>query len=249
MHSSPGHPAPSEGGAKAAAAHPAPAWIADSPLLAHAFSLAEAAHRSQSRSTDGQPFLGHVTAVARLLCEAGFDEELVAVGLLHDAVERGTLGEEELRGEMGDDIHSLVLALTEDSTIEDFDHRKAALREQVAAAGERAVTVFAADKLSDISGLRWGIATFGDAIEERMGISVSRMERHYRDSVEVVEEVCPDSPFLPALHLQLERLARVDARRAKRHRPTIGTSTSWPQSATALGRISQPRRARPATLR
>src|SRR5919198_5140551 len=77
-------------------------WIADSPLLTRAFALAESAHRDQRRPTDGRMFLDHVTEVATFLHEAAFDDELVAVGLLHDAVERGTLSEEELRSEMGE---------------------------------------------------------------------------------------------------------------------------------------------------
>lgn len=186
-----------------------PAWVADSPLLTHAFSLAEAAHGSQRRTTDGQPFLDHVTSVARLLREAGYDEELVAVGLLHDSIERGTLSADELRREMGEDITELVLDLSENPRIERFDRRKADLRARVAVAGERAVAVFAADKLSDIRGLRWAISTFADSLEDRMGTTIEAMAGHYRDSVAVVEAVSPDSPFVPPLHLELERLARV----------------------------------------
>src|SRR5262249_39113367 len=91
-----------------------PAWINRSPLLADAYSLAVAAHGEQRRPSDGRFFLDHVVEVAELLHRAGFDDELVAVGLLHDAVERGTLGEEELREETGERISSLVLILSED---------------------------------------------------------------------------------------------------------------------------------------
>jgi hypothetical protein len=196
---------PQEAGINAAAVPPD--WIADSPLLARAFSLAETAHRSQQRPTDGRPFLDHATEVATFLPEAAFDDELVAVGLLHDAVERGTLTEEELREEMGEAITTLVMTLTEDATIESFDERKAALRDQVRAGGGLAVTVFAADKLSDIVGLRRGIQQFGDVIEDRMGTSVSGMAGHYRESVELIESARPGSAFLPALRVQLDRLA------------------------------------------
>jgi hypothetical protein len=183
-----------------------PAWISQSALLAQAYSLAEAAHRAQERPTDGRPFLDHVTEVAWLLDEAGFHEELVAVGLLHDAVERGTLREEDLRSEMGEVIATLVLALTEDAEIESFEERKTALRDQVRAAGGLAVTVFAADKLSDIVGLRRGIERYGAAIEERMGTTVAAMAGHYRESVELIESARPESAFLPPLHAELDRL-------------------------------------------
>ncbi|MGH2966017.1 MAG: HD domain-containing protein [Solirubrobacterales bacterium] len=159
-------------------ASPPPAWISESPLLVQAYTMAEGAHRSQERPTDGRPFLDHVTEVAWFLHDAGFEEELVAVGLLHDAVERGTLSEDELRGEMGESVASLVLALTEDAGIESFEERKTALRDQVRASGGPAVTVFAADKLSDIVGLRRGIERYGRVIEDRMGTTVAAMAGH-----------------------------------------------------------------------
>ena len=184
----------------------APGWIVGSPLLADAYPLAAAAHGSQRRPTDGRLFLEHVVEVAELLHDAGFDDELVVVGLLHDAVERGTLSEEELRDRMGASIASLVLTLSEDSRIRSFDQRKAGLRHQVESAGGLAVTVYAADKLSDIRGLRRGIETLDDGIEERMGTSVAGMAAHYRESVEMIEAVKIGSVFLPALRVELERL-------------------------------------------
>ncbi len=192
----------------------AAAWIAESPLFRRAYILAAAAHSGQSRPSDGAPFLAHVVEVATLLHEAGFDDELVAAGLLHDAVERGTLAEQRLRAEMGDAIWSLVLAVTEDATIESFAERKEGLREQVRAAGEQAITIFAADKLSDIRGLRRGIDRFGDALPARIGTTVDGMAGHYRESVEMIEVNQPDSTFVPALLAELAELrqARPPAR-------------------------------------
>jgi guanosine-3',5'-bis(diphosphate) 3'-pyrophosphohydrolase len=187
-------------------APPPPAWIAESETLARAYSLAASAHASQQRATDGAPFLDHVVEVATFLYDAGFDEELVTAGLLHDAVERGTLTEEHLHREMGDAVSLLVLSLTEDSSIESFAERKAALREQVRVSGPRAITIFAADKLSDINGLGRGIDKFGDEIEKRMGTTVGGMASHYRESVEMIEASGPRSTFVPALHAQLEEL-------------------------------------------
>jgi hypothetical protein len=183
-----------------------PAWVGRSRVLIDAYGLAAAAHGDQRRPSDGRHFLEHVVEVAELLREAGFDHELVAVGLLHDAVERGTLGELELRAEMGASICSLVLTLSEDSKIASFDWRKAGLRRQVESAGGLAVTVYAADKLSDIRGLRRGIELYGDALDERLGTSVGSMSAHYGESVEMVESVRPGSVFLPALRQELGQL-------------------------------------------
>lgn len=186
-----------------------PEWISASGLLSDAFSLAAKAHGSERRPSDGRLFLEHVSEVAGLLHRLEFDEELVAVGLLHDSVERGTLIESELRDEMGDSIAWLVMTLSEDPAIEPFEERKAALRAQVAAAGGRAVTVFAADKLSDIAGLRRGIGASREEAETRMGTSVGSMADHYRDSVQMIATVRPGSAFLSALRLELGRLDSV----------------------------------------
>ncbi len=189
-------------------------WIEDSPVLTRAYALAERAHRGRDRPSDGRPFLDHVVEVATFLHDAGLSDELVAVGLLHDSVERGTLSASELRSEMGEGIAELVLVLTEDPQIASFADRKDSLRRQVSAAGEPAVTVFAADKLADIASLRRGIRQFGAAIEGRIGTSVGSMGAHYRESVELVESLSPDSTFLPALHAQLDRLASDSVRLA-----------------------------------
>jgi (p)ppGpp synthase/HD superfamily hydrolase len=185
----------------------APEWVLEDPTLANAWELAESAHGSQPRASDCRPFVEHVAEVATLLHEAGFDSDLVAVGLLHDAVERGNLTEPELERAMGGSISSLVMNLSEDPSIESFGARKAALREQVAGAGDRATTVFAADKLSDILGLRRGLKTSGrSAVEERLGTSLTSMADHYRESVELIEAACPGSVFLPSLCRQLDLL-------------------------------------------
>jgi (p)ppGpp synthase/HD superfamily hydrolase len=104
-------------------------------LLSDAFSLAIRAHGSDRRPSDGRLFLEHVTEVAGLLHRLAYDEDLVAVGLLHDSVERGRLTEAELRAAMGDSICELVMILSEDPAIEGFEERKAALRQQVSGRG------------------------------------------------------------------------------------------------------------------
>ena len=188
-----------------------PAWTSHSPLLSRAYALAAEAHGEQRRATDREPFLVHVTEVGELLHEAGYDEDLVAAGLLHDAVERGSLTEARLRAEMNDGISALVLALTEDPEIASFAERKRALRGQVEAAGTRAITIFAADKLSDIRGLRRGIAADRESIEGRMGTTVNAMAGHYRESVAMIEASGLDSELVVALQAELAELASMAA--------------------------------------
>ncbi len=207
--------------------HPARAgYVSDSELLRRAYALAERAHGDQLRATDQTRFIEHVIEVGDLLHGAGFDERLVAAGLLHDAVERGQLSEAELRAEIDDDICALVMALTEDATIESFAKRKEALRQQVRAGGTRAVTIFAADKLSDIRGLAGGVVRSEDSIEARMGTSVEAMARHYEDSVRTIETTEPTCPFIADLRAELDALGLATAPAA----PPRPNARAWKRS-------------------
>jgi hypothetical protein len=183
-----------------------PSWLGDSVLLTEAYSVAVSAHGSRRRATDERLFLEHVVEVGCLLHDAGFDDETIAVGLLHDAVERGTLGADRLDEAMGPRIAALVMVLSEDSSIASFEGRKAGLRAQVECAGSPAVDVYAADKLSDVLGLQRGIETHSEGLQQRMGTSVGNMLAHYRESIEMVVSIRPDSVFLPALRTGLENL-------------------------------------------
>lgn len=183
-----------------------PEWASTSRSLAKGFSLARRAHDRDRRPVDGRLFIEHVTEVAALLQRLDFDEELIVVGLLHDSVERGRLAEAELRSAVGDGVCSLVLTLSEDSSIHPLETRKRALREQVANGGIRAVTVFAADKLSDIAGLRRRIESLDQASRVQANSELRPFATHYCDSVEMIASVRPGSIFLPALRRELRRL-------------------------------------------
>ena len=105
---------------------------------------------------------------------------------------------------MGDGICSLVMALTEDRSIESFAERKHALRDQVRAAGPRAIAVFAADKLSDIRGLQRGIEPRQRIDRSANGHHDRRDGGHYRESV-MIDASDPASCFIPALHQRTQQ--------------------------------------------
>ena len=89
-------------------------------------------------------------------------------------------------------------------------NRKAALRQQVADAGEEALTLFAADKISKLQELRgetavdaWASATPAGVRELR-----ARRLRHYQRSLALLEERLPESPLVRELRNEVSRLPR-----------------------------------------
>ncbi len=92
--------------------------------------------------------------MCEFLSAAGADEHVLVAALLHDAVENSALTVEDVKTGFGTEVGELVAALTEDRTIPEWEARKDALRAQVAAAGEPAAMIYAADKLSNLQEMR-----------------------------------------------------------------------------------------------
>ena len=88
-------------------------------------------HARQRRKSDGAAFIEHPLEVAGLLHDAGCSDVVVAAGLLHDVVEDSHVTVAELTWRFGAEVASLVQAVSEDSTVDNYRHRKRMLREQV----------------------------------------------------------------------------------------------------------------------
>ena len=92
--------------------HPSP----NLNLIRRAFVFAEQAHRPQRRK-NGDPYIGHPVAVARILCDLRLDEESICAALLHDVVEDTDVQLEDLREVFSDQIAELVDGVTKLSKI------------------------------------------------------------------------------------------------------------------------------------
>lgn len=177
-----------------------------------AIDYAERMHAGQRRS-DGTPFILHPLEVASLLHEAGAEDDVIAAGVLHDLIEKADVAATELRERFGSRVTSLVLAVSDDDRIIGYGERKAALRQQVAGAGEDALTLFAADKLSKLRELRREAAadsTAGRAPGRVRKLRARRL-RHYCRSLALLQERMPESTLVTELRNELDALLRDQA--------------------------------------
>jgi (p)ppGpp synthase/HD superfamily hydrolase len=176
-------------------------FVRSSPLTRDALEFADERHAGQRRETDGAPFMAHPLEVACLLHEAGYSDEVVAAGVLHDVLENSDTGAPEIEDRFGPNVAELVTALTEDPTIEDEAERKKALRRQVARAGECAAAIFAADKVSKARELRL-LASRGE-LGPRARVKIE----HYRESLGMLAPIIPGHDLLVQLQMELDALA------------------------------------------
>lgn len=178
-------------------------FVERAPLTRNALEFAASRHEGQTRDHDDAPFVTHPVEVACLLHEAGYSDEVVAAGVLHDVLENTDAEVGDLERRFGPGVAELVAAVTDDPSIEDHAERKAALREQVAHAGECAAAVFAADKVSKVRELRMR-ASHGRFQRNDQ----SRIE-HYRASLGLLDELMPRHPLVDQLRTELDALHAV----------------------------------------
>jgi len=183
-----------------------PSFIHGLPKTQAAVAYAKRAHYGQRRRVDGAPFIVHPLEVASLLYYAGAPDHLIAAGVLHDTIEKTHVVAFDLRERFGSRVATLVLAVSEDEQITGYVRRKAALREQVTGAGEEALMLFAADKLSKIRELSLNPTPTRKSLSGGAGITRMRVRRltHYRHCLALLQDQLPDSPLVKQLQIELD---------------------------------------------
>ena len=81
-----------------------------------ALRLAALAHAGQVRRASDVPYVAHAFAVAWILGRAGFGEDTVVAGLLHDVVEDTPVTLEEIESRFGPVVAAMVSHCTEQKT-------------------------------------------------------------------------------------------------------------------------------------
>ena len=188
-----------------------------SPFISFRFEralrFAAVAHRDQVRRTSGVPYIEHVVAVAWILERAGFDEEVVIGGLLHDLLEDTTVTREEIEHDFGVAVRELVTECSEVKTdalgnkrpwLDRKSDHLAALR--TAPASARAIVL--ADKLHNLMSidvdLREGRPVWDEFHAER-----EQILWYYRSTISVCTTDCEDPRLQQIATACRELVARI----------------------------------------
>ncbi|HWK25430.1 MAG TPA: HD domain-containing protein [Solirubrobacter sp.] len=157
-----------------------PPYALNRALVAEAVTWAAELHGDQRREADHAAFILHPLEVAALLNGRGYDDEVVAAGVLHDSVENTDATVEDVRARFGDRCAAIVAAVSEDPAIEDYTARKAALRAAAFAGGPDVRAVYAADKVAKARELRAQAARDPAVLRDPQ---VARKLEHYDESL------------------------------------------------------------------
>lgn len=176
------------------------------PATQRALSFASSRHRGQQRDADGATFLVHPAEVASLLARLGYADHVVAAAVLHDVLEGTDTQHGDLEARFGSQVADLVASVSDDPRIPDEDRRKDELRERVSGAGDEALAVFAADKVSKVRELRLLLATGVPAQNAQ-----AKFER-YRAALDMLDAHLSDKHLLALLRFEVEALTQLPPR-------------------------------------
>lgn len=150
-------------------------------LIEKARNFAKEAHEGQTRKVTSVPMFYHVEEVALILKKAGFSDEAVAAGYLHDTVEDTDVTLQDILKIFGEKVAFIVAGHTEDKT-KSWEERKSHTIQELADPQTlieiRALII--ADRLSNLRGFKEDMKVVGDRLWTYFKRGKKDQEWYYR---------------------------------------------------------------------
>ncbi|WP_066306745.1 HD domain-containing protein [Bacillus sp. FJAT-29814] len=174
-------------------------------VIDKALQIAGRAHQRQFRKGTDIPYITHPVAVGILLLKAGYRDEVVAAGILHDTVEDTDLTIEDIRREFGPVIVEIVAGCSEPEKTLSWEDRKEHTIEFLKTASEDIRAVACADKLHNIRSIIDDYAKNGEAVWDRFNRGKNDQRWYYTS---LVESLCSSGsfPLVEELEKEVKRL-------------------------------------------
>jgi len=153
-------------------------------VIEKALQIAARAHVNQRRKGSDIPYIVHPVAVGMILMKAGYDETLVAAGILHDTVEDTDLSLQDIEQEFGPKIAEIVGGCSEPDKALSWDQRKTHTIEYLKNAPNDIRAVACADKLHNIRSIANDYKRIGAEIWNKFNAGKEKQEWYYTQIVE-----------------------------------------------------------------
>jgi (p)ppGpp synthase/HD superfamily hydrolase len=152
-------------------------------IIEKALQLASKEHKGQVRKHTDIPYITHPIAVGMMLMRAGYSDEIIAAGILHDTVEDTDFTLEDIEREFGSTIAEIVEGCSEPDKSLSWEKRKEHTIEFLKTASVEIRSVACADKLHNIRSIISDYEQNGDAVWERFNRGKEQQEWYYQNIV------------------------------------------------------------------
>ncbi|WP_026573665.1 HD domain-containing protein [Bacillus sp. UNC438CL73TsuS30] len=153
-------------------------------IVEKALQTASKAHEGQYRKLTDIPYITHPVAVGMLLLKAGYMDDVVAAGILHDTVEDTDLTLEDLKRKFGEKIAEIVAGCSEPDKSLSWEKRKEHTIEFLKTASMEIRAVACADKLHNIRSIRNDYEQVGEEVWKRFNRGKEKQKWYYTNVVE-----------------------------------------------------------------
>lgn len=152
-----------------------------SELINLAMEVAALAHKDQKRKGTDLPYIIHPLAVGVILAKAGYDDEIIAAGILHDTVEDTGVALRDILNQFGPRVAELVEGASEPDKSLPWIRRKEHMIHFLKTAPLDVRAVVCADKLHNIQSIRRDLIFLGEGQWKRFRRGREEQGWYYRN--------------------------------------------------------------------
>lgn len=151
-------------------------------MIRRAAAFAAKAHEGMIRKGSRIPYIYHPMEVALIVAQMTDDPEVIAAVYLHDVLEDTSVTPEEIQGEFGARVLSLVQAESEDKSLT-WKERKANTVAHLKRAPREVKLLTLGDKLSNMRSTARDYMVIGDEIWQRFNEKHRESHRWYLEGI------------------------------------------------------------------
>lgn len=164
----------------------------DWKLIDKALKFASITHMEDKRKGTDIPYISHPVAVSMMLLQAGYNDEVVVAGLLHDSLEDTPVTVEQIEENFGNHVKSIVEGCSELDKSLSWEERKRHTIEYLESAPNEIRWVTCADKLHNARSMYEDYQAHGENIWSRFKRGREQQEWYYTS---IIESLSQGEPF------------------------------------------------------
>ncbi len=174
-------------------------------VIEKALQTAAIAHQRQYRKGTEIPYITHPVAVGMILMKEGYEDFVVAAGILHDTVEDTDLTLDDIKRGFGEKIAEIVKGCSEPDKSLAWEKRKEHTLEFLQNASSEIRAVACADKLHNIRSIQRDYEQQGEEVWKKFNRGKEQQKWYYTN---VIESLCAQNSFslIEELRKEVDRL-------------------------------------------
>ena len=186
------------------------------PLTLKAISASARLHSTQTRKSDGSPYVVHPFSVAVLISEHTDDDSVISAALLHDVLEDvAGYNEEDMRRDFGDKVTDIVLEVSEEKDPNVEEDKRATWRDRkkkylkgMEEHSLDALLVAVGDKLHNLTSFNDDLEEQGVSLLARFNAGLDEQVWFYGEMVRILKDRLPGG-LTEALSAQYDRFLKI----------------------------------------